>query len=97
MELYKLIDQVEKDDPFIRLVSSERLTRDVEHLMSSSYWIDQLKASKASGIGNRLFCNNNLYFKIKILKSFNYIFIYSYYFLKIARLTFFIFFVSTNI
>lgn len=39
-----------------KLINSDRLIRDAEHLMNSSFWIDQLKNNKATGIGNQLIC-----------------------------------------
>ena len=44
-------------DPFYRLVASERLTRDVESLMNSSFWIEALKSRTAQGISDQLNCN----------------------------------------
>ena len=44
-------------DPFYRLVASERLTKDVESLMNSSFWIEALKSRTAQGISDQLNCN----------------------------------------
>lgn len=46
----------EKTNDYKKLINSERLIRDAEHLMNSSFWIDQLKNNKATGIGNQLIC-----------------------------------------
>ncbi len=45
------------DDKLIKVVQSDRLTKDVESLMNSSYWVDSLKSRKAIGIGDQLYCN----------------------------------------
>ena len=44
-------------DSFADLISSERLNKDVETLMNSSFWINALKNSHAFGIGTNLYCN----------------------------------------
>lgn len=45
------------DDPIGRLASSERLTRDVEILTNSPFWIEALKTGNAKGISEQLNCN----------------------------------------
>lgn len=47
-----------KTADYKKLINSERLIRDAEHLMNSSFWIDQLKNNKATGIGSQLICKN---------------------------------------
>ena len=44
-------------DSFVNVISSERLSKDVESLMNSSFWINALKNSRAFGIGSDLYCN----------------------------------------
>ena len=51
-----------RNDPYVRLCTSERLNKDVETLMNSSFWINALKTSKAIGIGSQLHCNLRLPF-----------------------------------
>ena len=41
---------------FDTVISSDRLKKDVENLMNSSFWIDALKKSRAFGIGTNLYC-----------------------------------------
>lgn len=41
-------------DPFVNLILSERLSRDVELLMNSTYWLNALKCKRASGISDSL-------------------------------------------
>ena len=43
---------------FDTVISSDRLKKDVENLMNSSFWIDALKKSRAFGIGSNLYCKN---------------------------------------
>ena len=45
-----------ENETYKKIINSERLLKDAEHLMNSSYWIDQLKNNKASGISNQLIC-----------------------------------------
>ena len=51
-------------DSFVSVISSERLNKDVESLMNSSFWINALKNSRAFGIGTNLYCK---FEKFKIL------------------------------
>ena len=44
-------------EAFTHLLTSDRLNKDAEALMNSSFWLDQLKCSKAKGLGN-IFCSN---------------------------------------
>jgi hypothetical protein len=48
------------EELLIRLVSSERHTKDVETVMNSTYWIEALKNSYAKGVGKQLNCNLKL-------------------------------------
>jgi hypothetical protein len=45
------------NNKLINVVLSDRLTKDVESLMNSTYWVDGLKSRKAIGIGDQLYCN----------------------------------------
>ena len=46
-------------DVLARILSSERMNKDVEMLMNSSYWIEALKNKNAAGISEQLNCNLN--------------------------------------
>jgi len=46
-----------RSDLFENVICSDRLKKDVENLMNSSFWIDALKKSRAFGIGSNLYCN----------------------------------------
>lgn len=43
--------------PLIRVLSSDRLTKDVDTLMNSPFWIEALKTKKARGVSEQLNCN----------------------------------------
>ena len=45
-----------KEDSFLKVVSSDRLNKDVQSLMNSNFWIDALKTSNAKGISDQLYC-----------------------------------------
>jgi hypothetical protein len=45
------------NNKLIKVVLSDRLTKDVESLLNSTYWVDGLKSRKAIGIGDQLYCN----------------------------------------
>ena len=49
----------EEEFDLTRLLASERLSQDVEQMMNSSFWLDQLKCRKASGLGHVYYCTLN--------------------------------------
>ena len=51
------IENKSRNDPLYRVITSDRMTRDVEILMNSSYWVEALKKKNAVGISEDLNCN----------------------------------------
>lgn len=48
------IENKSRNDPLYRVITSDRMTRDVEILMNSSYWVEALKKKNAVGISEDL-------------------------------------------
>ena len=59
------------EDPLYRIISSERLNRDMHTLMNSSFWIESLKNNHAKGISDQLYCKLHETLKLLTSNSFN--------------------------
>ena len=60
MEISYSNDEILINDRSIDVALSDRLAKDAESLMNSTYWVDALKNRKAVGIGNQLYCRTTL-------------------------------------
>lgn len=50
------------DNTLAALLGSERLTKDVDNLMNSLFWVESLKNKSAKGISDKLNSNRSITF-----------------------------------